>query len=250
VRSRKLVEINKPKEPSVKRIPEPELMTEMEQARVYSEADFEQPHEQFVTLMQQVIAADIDGRAIDLGCGPADVTARVGRAYPRLSIDGIDGAPAMLALGRERLARLALSGRVRLFDCRLPAALPHTNYDVVFSNSLLHHLHDPTVLWNAVKAAATPGSRVFVMDLMRPETIDEARRLVEVYASNEPEQLQLDFFHSLCAAFTVEEVQAQLEAADLHSLSVRPVSDRHLAVAGALGCKHPNSAHEATSTGR
>jgi len=215
---------------------EPELMDDEAQARAYSEADFEAPHNHFVTLMQEALGDELKGRALDLGCGPADVTARVARAFPDLVIEGVDGAEAMLALGRERLAALGLDGRVRLHRCFLPDALPGSDYDVVFSNSLLHHLHEPAVMWQSVRAAArdaAPGATsLFVMDLMRPASEEDASRLVELYAEGEPEVLRRDFYCSLLAAFRVDEVRAQLDVAGLSSLTVEAVSDRHLVVRG------------------
>ena len=102
----------------------------------------------------------------------------------------------------------------------------------MFSNSLLHHLTDPAVLWNCIRRWTAPGTPVFVMDLMRPESRDRARALVDQYAAGEPDILRHDFLHSLFAAYEVGEVEAQLRAADLAHLQVRPCSDRHLVVRG------------------
>ena len=54
------------------------------------------------------------------------------------------------------------------------------------------------------------GPAVFVMDLMRPRTGSDARRIVEQVAQHEDPILKDDFFSSLCAAFTVAEVEKQL----------------------------------------
>jgi hypothetical protein len=56
---------------------------------------------------------------------------------------------------------------------------------------------------------------------------------VETYAATEPEVLREDFFASLLAAYTVEEVRAQLAAAGL-DLAVAETSDRHLQAWGRL----------------
>jgi hypothetical protein len=56
--------------------------------------------------------------------------------------------------------------------------------------------------------------------------------LVDEYAAGAPEVLREDFRNSLRAAFTIEEVQAQLQSAHLASLAVQAVGDRHLVVAG------------------
>ena len=158
---------------------------------------------------------------------------RFARAHPDCIVVAVDGAAAMLKYGREAVNEAGLDDRIALIHDRLPGArLPHEMYDVVISNSLLHHLHDPMVLWQAVAAYAAPGAPVFIMDLMRPPTPEAARQLRDRYAAGEPEILQQDFYHSLLAAYTPDEVGSQLKAADMAQLRVEAASDRHLIVAG------------------
>jgi SAM-dependent methyltransferase len=215
----------------VKRTPEPELMEDPAQARAYAAADFSEPHERFVALLRARLPALAPaGRALDLGCGPGDPTLRLARALPGWEIDGVDGSPAMLALAREAAERAGLAARVRFHRARLPDAEPALaalRFDLVCSNSLLHHLADPAVLWQAVRRFAAPSAAVFVMDLLRPHSAEAARERVERYAANEPELLRRDFFHSLCAAYRTDEVAAQLAAAGLGALRLEVVSDRH-----------------------
>jgi len=217
----------------VNRIPEPELMDEAEQARAYSEANFAEAHQRCVEMCEAFVGRDgLVGTILDLGCGPADVTVRLARRFPRAVLHGIDGAEAMLAHGRARVERAGLADRVHLTRAILPRdAPPLDRYDGVVSNSLLHHLHDPAVLWAAVGRYAKPGAPVFVMDLRRPGTIEDARRLVVANAGAEPEVLQRDFMNSLCAAFTPDEVRAQLRHAGL-TLEVLEIGDRHLVARG------------------
>jgi hypothetical protein len=122
---------------------------------------------------------------------------------------------------------------VRFIEGRIPGApLPAGTYAAIISNSLLHHLHRPEVLWEAIAEYASAGTRIYVVDLFRPETAAAARRLVDAYAAGEPEILRRDFYHSLCAAFEPREVKTQLEATDLAGLAVSVISDRHLVVHG------------------
>lgn len=213
----------------MERVPEPELMEDPDQARAYAEADFEQPHNTFVELFAaRFPALPAQGRVLDLGCGPADIVCRFARAYPRCAIDGVDGSAAMLALGQKALIAAGLEERVRLLQAVLPGAeLPEPGYAVVISNSLLHHLGDPGVLWQAVRRWGRPGAPVFIMDLCRPDSRAETEALVKAYAAGEPEVLRHDFYHSLLAAYRPDEVRAQLAAAGL-ALQVEQVSDRHL----------------------
>ena len=219
------------------RVPEPELMMEEGQARAYAEADFAEPHDRVAGLCREFLAGrDVRGHILDLGCGPGDVSIRFARAFPHCAVHGVDGSPAMLAEGERLLGRAPdVAGRVTLLKGLLPDAdLPRRSYELVVSNSLLHHLHDPQVLWQSVRRFGAPGAPVFVADLMRPASAAEAERLVECYSGTEPEVLKRDFYNSLLAAFEPGEIEAQLAAAGLFGLKVRAISDRHLAIAGFL----------------
>lgn len=216
------------------RVLEPELMGELAQAQAYSQADFDGPHGEIVAHFARVFDnVDVQGDVLDLGCGPADITTRFGLRYPRCRIDAVDGAAAMLSHGCERVARAGLSDRVRFLQHVLPdETLPCARYATVISTSLLHHLHEPAVLWATIKQTSALAARVFVADLTRPEDPQAARALVAQYAAGEPAILRRDFYNSLRAAFTVAEVREQLADADLHSLRIETVSNRHLIVWG------------------
>ena len=222
----------------MQRIPEPELMDDREQAQAYAAADFEAANASFVEQLEALYAgATLSGRVLDLGCGPADICIRLASRHPALDIHALDGSEAMLDCAREHLNRQpALAGRIRLLHERLPVRmLPATNYDLIISNSLLHHLHDPAVLWQTVRRFGHTGTRLLVMDLFRPASPQAAREIVERYCASEPQLLKTDFYNSLLAAFTPAEVSAQLAAAGLDALEVREISDRHLLVSGRMG---------------
>lgn len=215
---------------------EPELMDDAEQADAYAAADFSEANGLFVALFSELCGEEFAGMVLDLGCGPGDISLRLARSFPGCTVHGLDGAGAMLRHAEIALAREPdLAPRVRFIRGRLPdAALPLSTYYAVVSNSLLHHLPDPGVLWNAVKRYGKPGTRVLVMDLFRPADTAAAASVVERYAEDAPTVLQRDFFNSLCAAFTREEITAQLGAAGLGHFEVEIVSDRHVAISGAL----------------
>ncbi len=218
----------------MERIPEPELMDDAAQALAYASADFEEPHSAFIArLAERFPGLPVAGRAVDLGCGPADISIRFARALPEWQVDGCDGAPQMLRLAEDAVRRAGVAERVRLIRMRLPSeGLARGRYDAVISNSLLHHLSDPQALWGSVRTCARPGAAVFIMDLMRPASRADAEALVHRYAEGEPPVLRRDFFNSLLAAYRIDEVGAQLREAGLDHLQVQAVSDRHLIVHG------------------
>ncbi|HEX5651205.1 MAG TPA: class I SAM-dependent methyltransferase [Steroidobacteraceae bacterium] len=220
----------------MKRIPEPELMDEAEQARAYALADFTEPNERFVGFFESHYPELRAGAVLDLGCGPGDIVLRLASRHPGLVVHGLDGSAAMLHFACERLHEApALSGRVQFVEGILPGAtLPLPAYDAVISNSLLHHLHEPRHFWQVLRETGKPGAAVLVMDLFRPDSEQAAWAIVEQYSGSEPAVLKRDFFASLCAAFEPAEIRAQLVECALEGLEVRTVSDRHVLVTGRL----------------
>ena len=211
-------------------------MLGQEQVRAYAEGDFEEPHSRLIELFGERFSSDsIEGYVLDLGCGPADISVRFAGRYSRCRIHGVDGSEAMLQFGRQAIRREQLEHRIELIKRRLPTIdLPRVGYEGVISNSLLHHLKDPRVLWNSIGQFAGPAAPVFVMDLMRPESAAQARELTQLYAAGEPDILRHDFYQSLLAAYREGEVRIQLEQAGLAHFSVEVVSDRHLIAWGKL----------------
>ncbi len=217
----------------MERVPEPELMVDEQQARAYAEADFAEPHQAAVERFAARFPDFARGRVLDLGCGPGDVTVRFARAFPEITVLGIDGSAAMLECARERLLREGLTDRIALEERHLPdpGLVSRGPFAAGISPAVLHHLTDPSVLWETILAMAAPGAPVFVQDLMRPQTDADALRLTELHTVGEPTQLRDDYLASLRAAFTLDEIRAQVG----DRLTVEAVSDRHLVVSGRAG---------------
>ena len=172
---------------------------------------------------------------LDLGCGPAAIPLRLARLFPQCEIHGVDGAPRMLACGNEAVQREGLERQVRLFHGILPdqLSLPRDRYQIVISNSFLHHLADPMVLWNAIGKYSQPHAAILIIDLLRPQSEASAELVVEKYIPDAPSLLRQDMLLSLFAAHTLDEVTAQLQEADLHhDLKVTKVSPFQFAVYG------------------
>lgn len=213
----------------MERVPEPELMDDPAQALAYAAADFAASNDRFVADFVAMFPDLTSGCIGDLGCGDADVTVRLASKLRDATIVGVDGAEAMLEHGRARVAHHRVGTRVALELRRLPDAELTDRFDAVVSNSVLHHLGDPTVFWQQVMAAAKPRAPVYVMDLRRPETESQLAGLVAEYARGAPNVLRWDFSNSLRAAFTVDEVRAQVADTDL---VVEAVDDRYVRITG------------------
>ncbi len=218
----------------MERILEPEVMDGQEQSDAYARADFAAVNQAFVERFCDLFPDQTSGRFIDLGCGPADIPVRLCRALPGVTVCAIDASPPMLALALQAVRDEGLDDRIELVEGYVPVHLsPPRRFDAVISNSLLHHLPDPDALWRQLADVASQGACVLVVDLMRPDSREAAEDIVQTYAADEPEVLRTDFYCSLLAAFTPQEVQAQLDRHPaLADLRVHVISDRHLAVWG------------------
>lgn len=236
----------------MERICEPELMDDPLQARAYAEADFRATDrafaERILSLLGELppdVAAEEPFRIVDLGCGPGNIAFLLAEACPAASVLGLDAAEAMLALaGKRQQADPSRWPQLRFHQARLPLAagellnLPdpwRPPYGALVSNSLLHHLHGPQVLWRSLRQLGAPGSLVVLRDLRRPAHQQALEDLVERHAAGAPAVLRRDYALSLRAAFRADEVRCQLEAAGLRELTVRDVGDRYLEVVGRLG---------------
>jgi SAM-dependent methyltransferase len=215
----------------MERVLEPELMDDELQAIAYARADFSTSNQLFV----DGLIHDAPQRlrtAVDIGCGPGDVMIRLARARPDLHITAIDGSAPMITLARGAVMTAGLTDRITLVQGYVPGVeLEAHSFDAVLSKDLLHHVPDPSLLWTEVARVARPGGVIYVMDLVRPPTRDDARGIVNRVAAREDPILREDFFNSLCAAFTVDELREQVAAAGL-DLEVRQISDRHALVSG------------------
>lgn len=221
----------------MKRIVEPELMDEVSQAIAYADADFEEAHSGIVKFFQTRFPELSERQKIlDIGCGPGDLSFRFAHLFRNATVTAVDGAASMLELARNRAKKEPSEGeRIRFVQAYLPFdPMPAEKYDLIVSNSLLHHLHEPDVLWQIIKNHSTPETAIFIADLCRPDNKEAARSLVNNLAADEPEVLQHDFFYSLLAAFRPEEVREQLKAENLNHLSVEQI-DHHLFVFGYSG---------------
>ncbi len=212
---------------------ESEIMDKEENVSAYAKADFSFVNQKFVDdLVKRYPAIKI---VLDLGCGPADIPIRLAQALPKLHITAIDASKKMIVSAKQAVTKAKLNNHITLIQAYLPG-LPFKpkTFDAIISNSILHHLPNPDVLWEEAKRFGKSGAIVFVMDLLRPASQDKAREIVEQHAGSEHAVLKEDFYNSLLAAFTLDEVKEQLQKVNLSNLNIETISDMHWLVSGVL----------------
>lgn len=213
---------------------EPELMDDPEQALAYAQTDFEKENQGFVDRFREYFPDFSDGHVLDLGCGPGDIPIRFAQAFPACRVTGVDASAPMVRLAEEAVQKAGLSDRIT-FRCERFQELAGTNIvDAAISNSLLHHVPNPLQFWYKLRLAVKPGSPVLVMDLLRPDSPEEAQAIVDRYASGAPDILRRDFYNSLLAAFTEDEIASQLARMNLTRLLIDVPDDRHWVVGGLI----------------
>jgi 2-polyprenyl-3-methyl-5-hydroxy-6-metoxy-1,4-benzoquinol methylase len=184
----------------MERCVETELMTGVDQVWAYNASDKQPRVAEFLSLYQEKINIS-QGKIIDLGCGTGDYLVGLARKYPGLTIVGYDGSDRMVQQAQKNTQGLDISIICKQFDAIVDRA------DCVISVNTLHHLHDPMIFWQAVESIST---RVLVTDLVRPANTHLARTAVETIVGGDSEVFKTDFYNSLLAAFSAEEILQQV----------------------------------------
>ena len=217
----------------IPRIPEPELMDDPKEVKAYDESDFSEVNRQ---LAQRLIALSGPvGKAIDLGTGPASIPLELCQLAPGWEVLAMDAGPQMLKKANENIRKAKLTKNIKTLNAKVQS-LPKGigKFDLVFSNSLLHHLADPISLWQAAKSLLRSDGMLVVQDLFRPDSSREIQSLVKRHCKNDSKLLRELFEQSLYSAFTVEEIRQQIDFVGGLKLRVQKISDRHVLIMGRL----------------
>jgi ubiquinone/menaquinone biosynthesis C-methylase UbiE len=215
----------------LQRVLEPEVMDTEADAVDYDAIDNTAVNELFASRAHELSPSS--GRVLDLGCGPGHIAVLLAHRAPSLKIVACDLAEHMLILARRRVAQAGLEGRIDILTADAKdTGLPDHSFDMVISNSLVHHIPEPEEMFREVKRVSRPRAALFLKDLLRPDSLAEWQHLVNTYASGadcSPNQRRL-FADSLRAALSLREVTQLCKDAGLVDAIVQQVSDRHWVV--------------------
>jgi len=215
----------------LERVLEPEVMDGEDQAQAYANANFHASNHFFVDMLKAQFPDYLD-HVLDIGCGPADVPILLLQHCAKTRATAIDASVPMLALARQRVHDAGLEERLSIQLDRLPdLRLKPGSFTTIYSKDMIHHLPDPTVLWHEIKRLAHGKTAICVMDLYRPQSQDAAWQIMRAVASQEAEILQKDFYNSLLAAFSLEEIETQIRTTGLN-LKVEKINERHFLASG------------------
>jgi len=109
-------------------------------------------------------------RILDLGCGTGQLTAKI--AESGALVTGLDSSTSMIAQARRNFPAL----KFVLADVR-DFRFDHT-FDAVFSNAVLHWVHEAEAAARCVAQALRPGGR-FVLEMGVKGNVERIRRAME-----------------------------------------------------------------------
>lgn len=212
----------------IPRVLEPEVMDTAEEAADYDAMDHAEVNRLFVDDLLTALGDDLDtSHVLDVGTGTALIPIELARRGFAGTITGIDLAHEMLEIGRRNIQQAQLT-RIRLehVDAKhLPYA--DGSFEIVMSNSIVHHIPQPSQSFAEMRRVLKPGGLLFVRDLLRPASAGEIERLVACHAGSESPRQQQLFRQSLHAALTLEELSRLLPDVGIDSGGLAQTSDRH-----------------------
>ena len=210
------------------RILEPEAMDTPDEAREYDAMDHAAVNGRFVADFLEAHGPCRGGAVLDVGTGPARIPIALAMADERANVLGIDLARHMLNRARRNVAEAGLSERIKLelVDAK-GVPYPDGQFEAVISNSIVHHIPDPTPALAEMVRLVAPGGSLFVRDLCRPADDDALGAIVRAYAGGESGPARALFAASLHAALTLDEACGLVAALGLPPDGVAMSSDRH-----------------------
>lgn len=213
----------------MQRILESELMDTQEEATEYDAMDFTEVNNAFAREVIELVNDRTEPlELLDIGTGTARIPILISQQRPQWQIKAIDMAQSMLKIGKKNVADAGLEKQIVLeFVDAKQMPYPDANFDLVISNSLVHHLPNPLSFFQEIARVLKPAGAILIRDLIRPESESIINALVdEIGLEYNDRQKQL-FRDSLHAAFTLDEVEKLIQAAGLQNVRVYQSSDRH-----------------------
>lgn len=212
----------------MERVLEPEVMDTVEEATAYDAMDHSEANQNFVN---RLLELEADGLVLDIGTGPGTIPLLLCSHQATCRVVGVDLSTEMLKLAEEYCMASEFAERVsyQLADAK-GLDFPDASFDAVCSNTILHHIPDPTPFLAEAWRVLKPGGVLLIRDLYRPDSTEQVQKLVDLHAAGEEAVSRQLFYDSLCAALTPEELKNTAFEAGLADFQVVIDSDRHMSL--------------------
>lgn len=212
------------------RILEPEVMDTEEDASEYNSIPNNDVNIAFVDEVLNLSPINAI-RLVDLGSGPAHIPILFALKRPQFIITAVELAENMIAIAKQNINNANVADRIIIKKQNIKhTMLEQKVFDIVISNSCVHHIHNPIELFVEAKRLVSKGGVIYFKDLLRPKSLPELEHLVSKYANDANDYQRMLFRNSLYAALTLDEVKANAEAAGLAKAEIKQTSDRHWSI--------------------
>jgi len=109
---------------------------------------------------------------LDVGTGPGGIPLKIARRCPELGVVGVDRSFNMIRVARQLAAEQGLGDRAFFLVGEASSlGFPEGSFEIVISNSLLHHLPYPILALNEMARVAKAQGVVLLRDLRRPSRL-------------------------------------------------------------------------------
>lgn len=210
----------------MQRILEPEVMDTSEEAIEYDAMDFTAVNTAFAQRTSEL--GPQSGLVLDAGTGTARIPILICQKCPQLQIIASDLSKNMLLIASKNVEQAGLQKQISL-ELADSKQLPYQDgqFDIVISNSIVHHLPDPLPFFLEIKRVLKPNGAIFIRDLLRPTDEATMNALVDSISDDYDEHQKMLFRDSLQAAFTLNEVKKIVQNAGLERVKVYQSSELH-----------------------
>jgi ubiquinone/menaquinone biosynthesis C-methylase UbiE len=137
-------------------------------------------------LRPQIESAQI----LDVGCGTGSLLADLARSGAS-SLAGVDLAPKILDVAREKLSAAHASADLRVADVEDPLPWPAESFDVATLTGTLHHFYRPRDVLREISRVLRSGGRLLIVD---PSFVMPVRQLFNLYLRLFPHDGDFHFY--------------------------------------------------------
>ena len=218
------------------RVPEPEVMDDSGEVVAYSSAAAQsylnQIDDTFVARAVRLVNRRERGRALDIGTGPGQIVVKLARQLTRWKFVAVDRSSHMIA---EAAANLVAAGPdlARRVEFQIADAnalpFPDATFDLIFCNSVLHHMFEPERLLAEMARVAKPRGAVLLRDLRRPNRYVH-RWHVRRHGRHYSGKMRELYEASVRAAYIAPELQRLVEASRLARVRVFNDASTHIGI--------------------
>ena len=218
---------------ALQRVLEPEVMDSEKEANEYNDMDHSVVNQAFVSDLLAFADSNLEegyelGDVLDLGTGTALIPIELCKRHEDCRVMAIDMAVSMLDLARYNVEASGMTQRIVLAQVDAKKmGYDDGNFNVVISNSIIHHIPNPLECVEQLVRVTEEGGIVFLRDLLRPDDLETLEQLVQTYAGEETEYSQKLFRDSLHASLSLEELRAIVQSCGFDPETVQATSDRH-----------------------